>query len=74
LNSFNKFFDGQPFDYNIEDKDLMLMEALKENLLYQYQNCIPFQRLLNKRNFNLNKKIHYMTSPTSLLQSLKTIT
>jgi len=63
LNSLNKFFDDQPFDYDIKDKDSILIEALKENLLYQYQNCIPFQRLLNKRNFNLNKKFSLYDIP-----------
>lgn len=56
MNSLNIFFDNQPFDYNIEDKDSILIEALRDNLLYQYENCLPFRRLLEKRNFNPNKK------------------
>ena len=56
LNSLQTFFDNQPFDYNIKDKDSILIEALRDNLLYQYQNCLPFKRLLEKRNFDPNQK------------------
>ena len=38
LDSLQTFFDNQPFDYNIKDKDSILIEALRDNLLYQYQN------------------------------------
>lgn len=54
--SLKSFFENQPFDYNIKDKDSMLIDALKSNLLHQYENCLPFKRLLEKRNFNPNKK------------------
>tara|TARA_Y100001958_G_C21218607_1_gene543992 strand:- start:135 stop:1214 length:1080 start_codon:yes stop_codon:yes gene_type:complete len=63
LNKLQTFFDNEPFDYNIKDKDLLLTDALKNNLLYQYENCLPFKRLLEKRNFNPNKKFDLKDIP-----------
>ena len=60
LASLKSFFENQPFDYNIKDKDSMLIDALKSNLLHQYENCLPFKRLLEKRNFNPNKTFDYL--------------
>lgn len=63
LDSLQTFFDNQPFDYNIKDKDSILIEALRDNLLYQYQNCLPFKRLLEKRNFDPNRKFDLKDIP-----------
>ena len=63
LDSLKIFFDNQPFDYNIKDKDSILIDALKDNLLYQYKNCLPFRRLLEKRKFDPNKKFNLQDIP-----------
>ena len=46
------FFQNSPFGYNLKDNDKLLLESLRSNLLYQYENCAPFKRLLNKRDFS----------------------
>ncbi|MAU58230.1 MAG: hypothetical protein CMC33_01045 [Flavobacteriaceae bacterium] len=54
MSNFNNFFDSSPFDYNIDEKDINLIKSLRKNLQYQYNNCLPFKRLLEKRKFNFS--------------------
>ncbi len=56
MNNLKTFFENRPFDYDIEEKDSMLIDALRSNLLYQKENCLPFKRLLEKRDFCPNQK------------------
>ena len=46
------FFSQSPFNYDIDKKNELLIDSLKLNLIHQYQNCIPFKRLLDKKEFS----------------------
>lgn len=56
LDSLKKIFDDKPFNYNVRENDSTLVEVLRNNLLYQCENCVPFKRLLEKKDFDPNKK------------------
>lgn len=63
MSNFKNFFDSPPFDYDISEKDLNLIESLRSNLQHQYNNCLPFKRLLDKRKFNLSKDFNLEDIP-----------
>ncbi len=55
MNNFNDYFLESPFNYDIDEKNELLKSALKLNLIHQYENCIPFKRLIDKKGFNFRK-------------------
>lgn len=57
------FFSQSPFNYDIDKKNELLRNSLKLNLIHQYQNCIPYKRLLDKKQFNINQKFELEDIP-----------
>ena len=63
MNNLSDYFLESPFNYDIDDKNELLRESLKLNLLHQYENCAPFRRLLDKKRFNLSKNFELEDIP-----------
>lgn len=63
MNNLSDYFLESPFNYNINEKNELLRGSLKLNLLHQYENCIPFRRLLDKKRFNLNNNFELEDIP-----------
>ena len=53
MNSFEKLLSNEPHQLDSLDKDLLFKAALVDNFKHHYDNCLPYQRLCNKRGWHL---------------------
>jgi len=54
MNSFETLLSIGPYSLNHIDKEKLFKKALLDNFKHHYENCRPYQKLCNKRGWNLS--------------------